>query len=472
MKKIILVLIPLVIFSCSIFNSGPAGRSKYNSNNSLTSQTICSTSEWSTTGHYPCFSCTTANSTGVSTSDGTGCVCINNTFTWGYGMCNGVSSGVPCADGTWSTTGDIPVGGVCGGCDTASMPNSLGTSNTTHTACNCDTVNSYEWNANSGHCESCGGLGATCCSATTACSTGLVCQSGTCATCGASGQVCCESNSCNNGLVCQSGSCTSSCGAAGQVCCASNTCNAGLACQSGTCATASATVIGIHNAIITGFNSVSSGGTDYQYGLNKQTQPTPKTFTNSNLKVLTHDCAAGDTTCSVTIFVDKMVTTPLRPLFVIEGALNPPTASCPTGHLAYVRSIVLLATEGTRPMIGALSSANTPSTISAALGCPQHPSGYVCHHVNVPDLSIDATVQTLSLFAGTNPFDASVVSNKILKIDYSSNQAANLVCLDNLFKPSLWGKSGDQAHKRSYYSAVLPSASSDIAVFTVTLKMQ
>jgi hypothetical protein len=236
MKKIILImLVPFfALSSCSIFNTG---KGSHSNSNSLASTAMCSNTDWSPSGHAPCFSCVNqANSLHISTPEGTGCSCITN-FTWGNGSCNGAPSTVACGDTYWYPGGYVPIGGTCNSCDTATVLHSLGTSNSTHTACNCDTTNSYYWNASTGHCSQCGVPGVACCTGNVCNTSALICQSGTCNACGGSGNPCCAGNTCTGALSCLAGTCSAgaACGAVTQACCAGATpCDNGLICQTGT----------------------------------------------------------------------------------------------------------------------------------------------------------------------------------------------------------------------------------------------
>jgi len=144
MKKILLIFLPLFIFSsCDMFNGGNAGRSKYTSGIDQGSTALCEDGYWAPTGYQNCASCSSiTNSTSQSTADRKECVC-NSGYYWNYGFCVTWST-TPCPTGTWSAAGYEPTGGSCTPCPTQ---NGTGQDTNANTACVCNT--GYQWVGNS-----------------------------------------------------------------------------------------------------------------------------------------------------------------------------------------------------------------------------------------------------------------------------------------------------------------------------------
>lgn len=189
----------------------------------------------------------------------------------------------------------------------------------------------------------------------------------------------------------------------------------------------------------------------YKYGAKSQA----KSFTAEQLRVLIGSCGQNSTNCSVELFIDKASDT-MRPLFVIKPT---PVASCPDKYKAFLSSVMLLSKEAVDEGWGYGSITTGSTGYSFDSFCPLLASNdFLCNKKE--DLLSYKKMASYAVSYGDSIFDVSTSSTSITitEAKFIANKAENLICITDLIKPSLWGKT--RLDKGS------------IATFKVSLKMK
>lgn len=212
----------------------------------------------------------------------------------------------------------------------------------------------------------------------------------------------------------------------------------------------------IYDTIISSFESVADNG-QYKYG--KKTQA--KTFTKGSIRVLIDSCINGGQ-CNVNLFIAKTDQN-LRPLFVIPTEVN--ISSCPVNRRAYITSLTMLASEAltpTFPETMATASLSNLQGLCSQIDADSSRVDYLCRKkANISSIQKQASFSVN--YDSSNLFDVSLPApDYVLNINYNSNLASNMICIDDIFRPSMWGINR---------STVSSSDRKNIAVFKVSLKM-
>jgi hypothetical protein len=197
----------------------------------------------------------------------------------------------------------------------------------------------------------------------------------------------------------------------------------------------------------------------YKYGA-KNVQ---KTFNIEQLRVLVGSCGTNGSACDVDVFIDKANDT-MRPLFVIDPVV---VASCPDKYKAKIKSVLLLSkealAEGSSSYFGLTTDTTVTSFDSFCSDIPNNPStptDFICSRKN--DINSFKKISSYSEDFGVTSFDVSTSSSTIKLSELSfKNIDNNIVCINSLIKPSLWG----QARK------AISGNPKKIAVFKVSLEM-
>ena len=189
----------------------------------------------------------------------------------------------------------------------------------------------------------------------------------------------------------------------------------------------------------------------YKYGAKTQA----KSFTAEQLRVLVGSCDTESSHCSVELFIDKASDT-MRPLFVIKPT---PIASCPDKYKAFLSSVMLLSKEAVDEDLGYGSITTGSTGYSFDSFCPSLASNdFLCN--KKADLLSYKKMASYAVSYGDSIFDVSTSSTSITVTEakFIANKAENLICITDLIKPSLWGKTR--------------SDKGQLAVFKVSLKMK
>lgn len=169
-----------------------------------------------------------------------------------------------------------------------------------------------------------------------------------------------------------------------------------------------------------------------------------KTFTIDQLRVLIGSCGAESTKCDVEIFIDKGSDT-MRPLFVTDIK---PISTCPDKYKAYIKGAVLLSKEVVQESLGygAVAIGTTSSSVTTLCNA-NAVHDILCRKQN--DIASFKKLSSYSTSYGDLTFDASTSSSSITVtgITFVDNLSNNMVCISDLIKPSLWGKTRNMVSK-------------------------
>ena len=213
----------------------------------------------------------------------------------------------------------------------------------------------------------------------------------------------------------------------------------------------------IYQAVTSSYLNVAAPTCKYAYGLKvSNTNTTPQAFGGIDLNVNITSCAAGNTNCNVSIYMDKAAIGALRPMFIINP--RPTSITCDPKYQAYIRTIVTLSKEVINPAT-AIDIA-VPSQVAAACTAinAKIPAreDYLC---KMAALSPVVSKYSQFVISGFDVYPSPAAT--LAKINYSSNLAGNLVCLTDLIKPSLWGLATRPATRKK-----------DLGVFKIDLVMK
>ncbi|MFH1223710.1 MAG: hypothetical protein V1647_05150, partial [Pseudomonadota bacterium] len=190
----------------------------------------------------------------------------------------------------------------------------------------------------------------------------------------------------------------------------------------------------IKKVLLDNLSSVMENGV-YKYG--KKAATTPETFTIKDVNVIVDQCTNDTQTCSVAVYVNKGSST-LRPVFMIDPlSISERQLSCASKYKAYIKSVTMLGKEAINPnpliTNPDITNQTQVTTMCNATYMPAARKDFLCRIKGI-QRTVTKT-QTLS----NKSFDVTTTSpDTIADINFTKSETNNLICIDNLFKKSLW----------------------------------
>ena len=211
----------------------------------------------------------------------------------------------------------------------------------------------------------------------------------------------------------------------------------------------------IYQAATSNYLDAAASTCKYEYGLKlTNSNLTAQTFGAKDLNVNITNCVAGSQFCNVTIYMDKTDSAALRPMFMINP--RPTSVTCDPKYQAYIQSFVTLSKEIINP--ASTIDISVPSQVSSA-----------CALINAKPAREDYLCKMAALSPVVSRYSQFVISGfdvypspaaTLAQVSYNV-PSANLVCLTDLIKPSLWGLAERPTTRKK-----------DIGVFKIDLIMK